>query len=297
MTGLPARHLLTPVPLCGEDDFFQADWNMNLYRGCCHGCIYCDTRSVCYRVEDFEHVQPKQNALHILEEELRSKRRTGLVSMGAMSDPYNPLEKTLCLTRGALELLRRYRFGASFTTKSALCARDAELLAAIARHAPVRAQITITCAEDDLCRRIEPHVSPSSERFEALRALSAAGVYAGVWLNPVLPFLTDTPENILGVVRKSAEAGAKFVVCFFGMTLRTGNREYYFDALERDFPGVRQKYLTTFGNAYECDSPQAEELFRLFRAECERLGLAWRFGDINRATQLRQPRQLSLWDV
>ena len=297
MTGLPARHLLTPVPLCGEDDFFQADWNMNLYRGCCHGCIYCDTRSVCYRVEDFEHVQPKQNALHILEEELRSKRRTGLVSMGAMSDPYNPLEKRLCLTRGALELLRRYRFGASFTTKSALCARDAELLAAIARHAPVRAQITITCAEDDLCRRIEPHVSPSSERFEALRALSAAGVYAGVWLNPVLPFLTDTPENILGVVRKSAEAGAKFVVCFFGMTLRTGNREYYFDALERDFPGVRQKYLTTFGNAYECDSPQAEELFRLFRAECERLGLAWRFGDINRATQLRQPRQLSLWDV
>ena len=297
MTGLPARHLLTPVPLCGEDDFFQADWNMNLYRGCCHGCIYCDTRSVCYRVEDFEHVQPKQNALHILEEELRSKRRTGLVSMGAMSDPYNPLEKTLCLTRGALELLRRYRFGASFTTKSALCARDAELLAAIARHAPVLAQITITCAEDDLCRRIEPNVSPSSERFEALRALSAAGVYAGVWLNPVLPFLTDTPENILGVVQKSAEAGAKFVVCFFGMTLRTGNREYYFDALERDFPGVRQKYLTTFGNAYECDSPQAEELFRLFRAECERLGLAWRFGDINRATQLRQPRQLSLWDV
>lgn len=297
MTGLPARHLLTPVPLCGEDDFFQADWNMNLYRGCCHGCIYCDTRSVCYRVEDFEHVQPKQNALHILEEELRGKRRTGLVSMGAMSDPYNPLEKTLCLTRGALELLRRYRFGASFTTKSALCARDAELLAAIARHAPVRAQITITCAEDDLCRRIEPHVSPSSERFEALRALSAAGVYAGVWLNPVLPFLTDTPENILGVVQKSAEAGAKFVVCFFGMTLRTGNREYYFDALERDFPGVRQKYLTTFVNAYECDTPQAEELFRLFRAECERLGLAWRFGDINRATQLRQPRQLSLWDV
>ena len=297
MTGLPARHLLTPIPPCGEDDFFQADWNMNLYRGCCHGCIYCDTRSVCYRVEDFEHVQPKQNALRILEEELRGKRRTGMVSMGAMSDPYNPLEKTLCLTRGALELLRRYRFGAAFTTKSSLCARDAGLLSDIARHAPVRAQITITCAEDDLCRRIEPHVSPSSERFGALRVLTGAGVYAGVWLNPVLPFLTDTPENILGVVRKSAEAGAKFVVCFFGMTLRTGTREYFFDALERDFPGVRQKYLTTFGNAYECDSPQAEELFRLFRAECERLGLAWRFADINRAAQSRQPRQLSLWDM
>ena len=297
MTGLPARHLLTPIPPCGEDDFFHADWNMNLYRGCCHGCIYCDTRSVCYRVEDFEHVQPKQNALRILEEELRGKRRTGMVSMGAMSDPYNPLEKTLRLTQGALELLRRYRFGAAFTTKSSLCARDAGLLSDIARHAPVRAQITITCAEDDLCRRIEPHVSPSSERFGALRVLTGAGVYAGVWRNPVLPFLTDTPENILGVVQKSAEAGAKFVVCFFGMTLRTGNREYYFDALERDFPGVRQKYLTTFGNAYECDSPQAEELFRLFRAECERLGLAWRFADINRAAQSRQPRQLSLWDM
>ena len=297
MTGLPARHLITPIPPCEEDDFFQADWNMNLYRGCCHGCIYCDTRSVCYRVEDFEHVQPKQNALRILEEELRGKRRTGMVSMGAMSDPYNPLEKTLRLTQGALELLRRYRFGAAFTTKSSLCARDAGLLSDIARHAPVRAQITITCAEDDLCRRIEPHVSPSSERFGALRVLTGAGVYAGVWLNPVLPFLTDTPENILGVVRKSAEAGAKFVVCFFGMTLRTGNREYFFDALERDFPGVRQKYLTTFGNAYKCGSLRAEELFRLFRAECERLGLAWRFADINRAAQSRQPRRLSLWDV
>ena len=297
MTGLPARHLLTPIPPCGEDDFFQADWNMNLYRGCCHGCIYCDTRSVCYRVEDYEHVHPKQDALRILEEELRGKRRTGMVSMGAMSDPYNPLERTLQLTRGALELLRRYRFGAAFTTKSGLCARDAGLLSDIARHAPVRAQISVTCAEDDLCRRIEPNVSPSSERFVALRVLSDAGVYAGVWLNPVLPFLTDTPENILGVVRKSAEAGAKFVVCFFGMTLRTGNREYYFDALERDFPGVRQQYLTAFGNAYECNSPRAEELFRLFRAECERLGLAWRFRDINRVARSRQPRQLSMWDV
>ncbi|MGN0778079.1 MAG: SPL family radical SAM protein [Aristaeellaceae bacterium] len=296
MTGLPAKHLLIPVPPCGEDAFFHADWNMNLYRGCCHGCIYCDSRSACYHIEDFEHVQPKQNALGLLEEELRGKRRTGVVSMGSMSDPYNPLERTLCLTRGALELLRRYRFGVSLTTKSALCTRDADVLADIARHAPAQVQLSITCAEDALCRRIEPHVSPSSERFAALRTLIHAGVYAGVWLNPVLPFITDTPENILAVVHQAAEAGAKFVVCFFGMTLRTGNREYYFDALQQAFPGVRQKYLSTFGNAYSCDSPRARELFRLFRAECERLGLAWRFQDINRAAQASVPRQLSLWD-
>lgn len=295
MHEVPARQLMTPLH-ASMNDFFYADWNMNLYRGCCHGCIYCDSRSVCYRLDHFDQVRPKQNALTLLESELRSKRKPGVITMGAMSDPYNPLEKDLHLTRGALELIRRYRFGASYTTKSALCARDADLLQDISCHAPVCARLTITCADDDLCRRIEPHVSPSSERFAALKTLTDAGVFAGVWLNPVLPFITDTPENILGVVRQSAEAGAKFIVCFFSMTLRTGNREYYFDALEREFPGVRQKYLHTFHNDYDCPSPRAQQLYELFKAECTRLGLAWRFFDINQAMMATQPVQLSLFE-
>ena len=290
-----AKQLLTPIHV-GMDDFFYANWNMNLYRGCCHGCIYCDSRSLCYHLDRFDTVRPKENALSLLESELRAKRKPGIITMGAMSDPYNPLEEDLRLTRGALELIRRYGFGAAYTTKSALCARDADLLADVARRAPVRVQLTVTCADDSLCQRIEPDVSPSSERFAALRRLADAGIYAGVWLNPVLPFITDTEENILGVVRKAAEAGAKFVVCFFGMTLRSGNREYYFQALEREFPGVRAKYLTTFGNAYECGAPDAAHLYKVFKQECTRLGLAWRFRDINAGMLQHQPRQLSLFD-
>lgn len=291
-----AKQLLTPVRV-GTEDFFYADWNMNLYRGCSHGCIYCDSRSLCYHLDRFDTIRPKANALHLLEKELAAKRKPGVITMGAMSDPYNPLEERLRLTRGALELMLRHGFGAAFTTKSALCARDAELLSRISQHAPVSARITITCADDDLCQRIEPNVSPSSERFAALRTLADHGVHAGVWLNPVLPFITDTEENILGVVRKAAQAGAKFVVCFFGMTLRSGNREYYFNALEEGFPGVRAKYLTTFGNAYECISPNAHRLYELFTAECERLGLAWRFADINQGMMHRQPKQISLFDI
>lgn len=291
-----AKHLLTPVRV-GMDDFFYADWNMNLYRGCNHGCIYCDSRSLCYHLDRFDTVRPKENALSLLDSELRTKRKPGIITMGAMSDPYNPLETSLRLTRGALELMLRYGFGAAFTTKSPLCARDTELLANISRRAPVCARLTITCADDALCRRVEPHVAPSSQRFAALRQLSEAGVYAGVWLNPVLPFITDNEKNITGILRQTAAAGGKFVVCFFGMTLRSGNREYYFDALQRGFPGIREKYLSTFGNAYECASPDAQRLYDIFKSECKRLGLAWRFHDVNAGMMRHQPKQMTLFDL
>lgn len=292
MEPLIARHLLTPVK-GGMDDFFYADWNMNLYRGCPHGCIYCDSRSVCYQIDHFDAVRPKENAIPLLDAELRGKRSTGVITMGSMSDPYNPLERQLLLTRQALELIRKHRFGAAFTTKSALCARDADLLAEISRHAPVCARMTVTCAEDDLCRRIEPHVSVTSERFAAIRALADRGVFSGVWLNPLLPFLTDNMQNIQQILRKTADSGGRFVVCFFGMTLRTGNREYYFDALERDFPGVRDKYLRRYGNAYELTVPDAERLYDAFQRECEKLRLHWRFLDINREMFARMPVQTS----
>lgn len=296
MEMLVAKHLLTPVR-GSMDGFFYADWNMNLYRGCSHGCIYCDSRSVCYRIDRFDTVRPKANAISMLEDELRARRSAGVITMGSMSDPYNPLERELCLTRQALELIRRHRFGAAFTTKSALCARDGALLSEISRHAPVCARLTVTCAEDALCRRIEPRVSVTSERFAAMRTLAEHGVFTGAWLNPVLPFLTDSEGNIREIVRRTADSGGRFVVCFFGMTLRTGNRESYFDALERDFPGVRSRYLQRYGNAYELAVPDAERLYEAFRSECERLRLHWRFSDINREMFARMPQQTSFLEA
>lgn len=292
MEMLHAKHLLTPVRGSMED-FFYADWNMNIYRGCSHGCIYCDSRSVCYQINCFDTVRPKENALSLLENELHSKRSTGVITMGSMSDPYNPLEKELCYTRHALELIRRHSFGAAFTTKSALCSRDADLLADIGRYAPVCARLTVTCADDDLSRRIEPHVSPSSERFNAMRILADHGVFTGTWLNPVLPFLTDTEENIRRIIQQTANVGGRFVVCFFGMTLRTGNREYYFSALGHDFPGVREKYLQRYGNAYELTVPNADRLYAVFREECAKHGLYWKFSDINREMFAHMPVQTS----
>ncbi len=292
MEAIIAKHLLTPVH-GSMTDFFYADWNMNLYRGCSHGCIYCDSRSACYQIPHFDTIHPKENALALLQGELSGKRQTGVITMGSMSDAYNPLEKDLLLTRDALELIRRHRFGVAYTTKSALCARDADLLADIACHAPVCARLTVTCADDDLCRRIEPRVSLTSERFAAMQTLAGHGIFTGVWLNPLLPFLTDTEDNIRRIVRMTADHGGRFVICFFGMTLRTGNREYYFSALERDFPGVREKYLHRYGNQYALTVPRAEALYDVFREECLRQHLHWRFKDINREMFSHMPMQTS----
>ena len=290
METLQAKHLLTPVHVSMED-FFFANWNMNIYRGCSHGCIYCDSRSICYRIDHFDTIRPKENALELLQHEMRSKRTRGVITMGSMSDPFNPLEKELRLTRGALELIRRHGFGAAFTTKSALCARDADLLADISHTAPVCARLTVTCADDSLCRKIEPHVSVTSERFAAMHRLADHGVFTGTWLNPLLPYITDTEDNIRRIVRLTAENGGRFVVCFFGMTLRTGNREYYFSSLERGFPGTREKYLCQYGNAYELTAPDASKLYDVFREECTKNGLHYKFADINREMFSHMPIQ------
>ena len=293
METVQAKQLLTP--LHASDEFFHSDYNLNLYRGCSHGCVYCDSRSVCYQLDRFDQVRVKENALSLLREELRSKRRPGLVSTGAMSDPYNPYEKEMEVTRGAFLLLKQYGFGAGFTTKSALAARDADVLVDIQRTAPVRACFSITCAGDGLCTKLEPNASPTSQRFKALEALAKAGVFAGVWLNPVLPFLTDTEENIITIVRRTKECGGQFIVCHFDMTLRTGNREYFYQALDRDFPGVKAKYAEAFGLDYICPSPRAIELEAVFRKECQCLNLLYRFPDINQAMFIRQSRQLSMF--
>ncbi len=292
METVQAKQLLTP--LTPTDDFFYSNYNLNLYRGCSHGCIYCDSRSECYRLDRFDDVRVKENALSLLREELQHKKKPGMVSTGAMSDPYNPYEKELEVTRGALRLLRQYGFGVGFTTKSALAARDGDLLLQIQNAAPVRACFSITAADDTLSHKIEPNVSPSSQRFGALSSLAQKGIFAGVWLNPMLPFITDTEDNIRSLVRMTKENGGQFIVCHFGMTLRTGNREYFYQALDRDFPGLKDEYAKAYGLKYVVTSPRAEALYALFKEECVHHGLYYRFSDINRVLLEKQPQQMCM---
>ena len=291
-----AKRLLMPLA-ASKDEFFEADYNMNLYRGCNHGCIYCDTRSECYRIDRFDEVRYKQNCITMLEDELRRKKKAGIVFLGSAGDPYNALEAQMCITRRALELLRKYGFGIGLTTKGTLVARDAEVLAAIAKKAPARVAFSITTADDGLAKLVEPGAPASSERFAAMRKLADAGVYTGVWLNPMLPFLTDVEEDMVALLEKIAACGGRYVMCHFGMTLRTGNREYFFAALDRElrFAGVKQKYADAFGLDYMCASPHAKRLYAVLQSTCKTLKLAYSFADINRAAREQCPQQLALW--
>lgn len=282
---------------CGDGSgWFGHNWNINLYRGCCHGCIYCDSRSSCYQVHEFDRVRCKKDALHILEEELRSKKKKGVVGMGAMSDPYNPFEKEKQLTRGALELLCRYGFGVSVATKSDLVVRDAQLLADIARHRPALAKITITAESDELSRKVEGNVCPSSARFRAVETLSKAGVFAGILMLPVLPFMEDNEGNILGIVRKASDSGARFIYTTMDVTLRGNQRQWFYDRLDERFPGVRQRYERTYGEAYVCASPRAKELYAAFSEACDTAGILYKMPDIIAASRAPyEVQQLSLF--
>jgi len=248
---------------------------MNIYRGCPHGCIYCDSRSDCFQNPDFDTVKTKENALEIIRNDLRRKAKTGVIGNGAMSDPYNPLENDLKLTRHALELINAFNFGISITTKSPLITRDADILQDIQSHSPTIVKFTITTADDALCRKLEPGVAVSSERFAAMQALAAKGIYSGVFLLPLLPYVNDTPENILDILRLAKEAGAKFVYTYMGMTLRKGSREYYYNHLDKILPGVKEKYMKRYGNRYTCISPHSKKLWGVFTSECNRLGLLY----------------------
>ena len=291
---IPAKTIVTKVNK--PSNWFGAEYNMNIYRGCSHGCIYCDSRSDCYQNKDFGRVKVKENALRIIRDELRRKVKTGTISTGAMSDPYNPLEKDLKLTRNALELMNAFGFGAAIDTKSALIVRDADVLQDIKEHSPTIVKITVTAAEDSLAKKLEPNVSGTTERFEALSRLAGKGIYCGVLLHPVLPFLTDTDENILGILRMAKEAGAKFVHTFMGMTLRSGNREYYYQRLDREFPCVKDKYIKRFGSRYVCSPPNAKKLWSLFAKECEELGLLYDMGAISGQYKMGYgEKQLSLF--
>lgn len=278
-------------------EWFGNDYNMNLYRGCCHGCIYCDSRSECYHVDNFDTVRAKENAAEILRDELRRKVRTGVIGTGAMTDPYNPFEKTERLTEKSLMLIDAYEFGVTTITKSALITRDIDLYKQIAEHSPVLCKMTITTADDDLCRKIEPHVSVSSERFEALAKMSEAGLFTGITMMPVLPFIEDTPENVLTIVRRAKECGVRCIYPAFGMTLRMNQRDHYYQKLDELFPELSDKYRRYYGNRYRCTSPRAKKLWGIFTAECERLGILYDMKAIIRAYKAGYgDTQLSFFD-
>ncbi len=285
MEYIPAK---TIVSRTKDTTWFGTDYNMNIYKGCCHGCIYCDSRSDCYRVEEFDRVRAKQDALTILRNDLQRKVKTGVVGMGAMSDPYNPFERELLLTRHALELIDAYGFGTAIATKSPLVARDADILRDIAKNSPVIVKMTVTTSDDALCSKVEPFAPPATERLRAVRALADAGLFAGVLLMPVLPFIEDSDQNVLSVVRAAKENGARFVYPFFGVTLRANQREHFLNNLDTRFAGqgLRERYLAQFGEHYACQSPRAKALWEVFTQECRQLGLLYRMKDIIGAYKL-----------
>mgnify|MGYP000777039624 CR=1 FL=1 len=273
---------------------------MNLYRGCQHGCIYCDSRSACYHMaHDFEDVEVKENAVALLEDALRRKRRPCMIGMGSMTDPYIPLEEDLRHTRQALEVIRRYGFGVTLITKSARVLRDLDLLQAINEQAKCVVQMTLTTYDEALCRKLEPNVSTTQERVLALEQLQRAGIPTVVWLCPILPFINDTAENLNGILDCCVRAGVKGVLCFgMGVTLREGSREYFYRQLDRHFPGLKAEYIRRYGSAYMLDSPDSRELMRLFHRRCESAGMLHDNDEIFRylhAFEVQQQAQLCLF--
>lgn len=248
---------------------------MNIYRGCTHGCIYCDSRSRCYQfTHPFEDIEVKQNAPELLEAAIRSKRRRIMVGTGSMSDPYMHCEESLGLTRKCLEIILKYGFGAAIQTKSDRILRDIDLLEEINKRAKCVVQMTLTTYDDDLCGIIEPHVCNTKRRIEVLEEMQKRGIPTIVWLSPILPFINDSSENVGKILAECVRVGVKGIVCFgMGMTLRDGNREYYYEALDRHFPGLKQKYMDTYGYSYEVTSPNAHQLMRLFNDVCRKNGL------------------------
>lgn len=244
---------------------------MNIYRGCTHGCIYCDSRSVCYRMaHQFEDIEVKRNAPELLDDALGRKRKKCMIGMGSMCDPYMPCEKELKLTRRCLEIICDRGFGATLITKSNLVLRDLDILRKINEQSKCVVQITMTTYDEDLCRKTEPGVCTTEDRFDVLRTLHDNGIPSVVWISPLLPFINDTEENLKGLLGYCFESGVKGIMCFgIGVTLREGNREYFYRMLDRDFPGIKDRYIRRFGDSYVCASKNNDALMELFRSSCE----------------------------
>lgn len=275
---------------------------MNLYRGCSHGCIYCDSRSKCYHIEhDFEDIEIKENAIELLENTLKRKRSKCMLGTGSMTDPYIPLESEIGNVRKALSLAYQYGFGFTLITKSNRVLRDLDLIKAINEKTKCVVQMTLTTYDEDLCKKIEPNVCTTKERFEALKQLRDAGIPTIVWLSPILPFINDTEENITGILNYCIEAEVYGVICFgMGLTLREGNREYFYRQLDLRFPRMKERYIQTYGNQYEINSPNSSALMKLFHQKCNQHGIIHDnrkiFEYLNTFEEKQSYKQLSLFD-
>ncbi len=279
MEFITAKEILSKIQF-DNSHWFGTDYNMNLYRGCCHGCIYCDSRSNCYNIIDFDRVRIKKDCIPILRKQLSSKRSSGVIQIGSMSDTYNPFEKKYEITREALKLINKCGFGVAIATKSDLIVRDIDILKKINEHSPVIVKFTITCAHDKLSKIIEPNVCVSSKRFEAIRKLREAGIYTGILMMPLLPFINDTKENIDKIITQAYNAGVNFIYPMFGVTLRANQRFYYYQKLNERFPELLPKYQALYGDKYICNSPNTELLSNYFEIRCSELGITYKMSNI-----------------
>lgn len=272
------------------DNWFGLTYNMNLYRGCQHQCIYCDSRSECYRIQDFSKIQVKDNALNILETELKKKKVKGTIGTGSMNDPYMPIEKELKIYQAALQLIQKYHFPVHVITKSNLVVRDAPILQQIAKtYAAV--SFTITTLDDELAKIIEPGAPLPSARLKAIEELSAAGIYCGVLLMPLLPFINDTRDNITQIVEQASKAGAQYIIEWMGMTLRDQQRDYFYQKLDENFPGIKAKYIARYQEQYSVVSPNSVALNKHFIAICKQYNIARKINIYKE----NKPEQLSLF--
>ena len=275
---------------------------MNLYRGCTHGCIYCDSRSACYQMNHkFEDIEVKENAIELLEDALKRKRKKCMIGMGAMTDPYIPEEINLKHTRKALEVVSKYGFGITLITKSNRVLRDLDLLKEINQKTKCVVQMTLTTYDEELCKKIEPNVSTTKERFEALLKLRDAGIHTVVWLTPLLPYINDTEENLLGILNYCKEAKVYGIICFgIGVTLRDGNREYLYAQLDKKFPGIKDQYIKEYGNSYIINSKNNAKLMKIFHEFCEENKIEHNpdkiFGYLNEFEDKTKFEQLSFFD-
>ena len=244
---------------------------INIYRGCTHGCIYCDSRSKCYQMNhDFEDIEVKINAPELLKSALKSKRIKCMIGTGSMSDPYIHLEEELLLTRRCLEIINKYECGVVIQTKSSRILRDLDLLKKINEKSKVVVQMTLTTYDDKLCRVLEPNVSTTKERFEVLKILNENNIKTIVWLDPFLPYINDTVDNLNGLLDYCIKANVYGIIFFgFGLTLREGNREYYYLKLDEHFPGLKNKYIKRYGYSYEITSDNSKVLFDVLKRRCK----------------------------
>ena len=274
----------------------QKNNNFNLTKGCTHGCIYCDSRSTCYQNGLYDQIKIKLDAISIMDQELSKKRNKAILTTGAMNDPYISMSESLELTRNALKTIHKYGFGLSILTKSTNILRDLDLIKDIDTRYKAVVQMTVTTYDDDIAKKIEPNVSRPSERFTCLKEFSDAGITTGIWMTPLLPYITDTEENIKKIIKKAHDAGVKFIIMYgVGTTMREGSRDYFYNRLEKLYPGLKTKYSINYKDEYICDSPNAPYLQQVFEDTCKSYGIYYETDDIDQYIFSKPFEQLSLF--